>query len=126
MTYSAVLILPAALRDAGNQIAVALGHDGADPPDTYNVPLYPIGGGDEPTHYATHAWAQQKFKDDVEAAAAGTPPEGFTPEQAAAVTDVVAHLVYSFVPLGDIVAAAHFDSVASAHGLERQTISDGS
>lgn len=118
--YSAVLILPAALRDAGNQLAVALGHDQADPPDTYSVALCLIGGS-EPTHYGCHAWVTDGFKATIENAQQGQYPEGIDPELAA---PVVAALVVSFQPAGEIDASAHFEAVIASLGLEPQPAED--
>jgi hypothetical protein len=115
MQISAVLILPAALRDAGNQLAIALGHD-VPPGDTYNVPLYPIDG-DEPTHWGTHTFATAKFVTDVTAAQQGQYPDGINPEAAGV---VVAALLASFAPLDEVSPGEHFDSVAAANGLERR------
>lgn len=118
--YSAVLILPAALRDAGNQLAVALGHDQADPPDTYSVALCLIGGS-EPTHYGCHAWVTDGFKATIENAQQGQHPEGIDPELAA---PVVAALIVSFQPAGSVSPTEHFNSVATAQGLERYVEAD--
>jgi hypothetical protein len=117
--YSAVLILPASLRDSGNQLATALGHDEAEPPDTYNVPLFPIGAGVEPTHYGTHTWATAAFKGLIEAAQSGAFPEGL--ESAA---PLVAELITSFTLRSEADASAHFDAIAAAHGLERRGVSE--
>jgi hypothetical protein len=113
--YSAVLFLPAYLREAGNQLAAALGHDDADPPDTYNVPLFAIGGGGVPTHFGCHAWATLEFKTLVETAQAGSIPEGLEDS-----TPVVAGLIASFMLRSEIDSCEHFDAIAAAHGLERR------
>src|SRR5690349_5586056 len=79
--YSAVLILPADLRTAGDALSVAMGH--ANPGvSTYSVPLCSIGGG-EPTHYACNPWVTAGFKAEIEAAQQGQWPENFTAEMIA-------------------------------------------
>ena len=114
MSHSAVLILPAALRDAGNQLAVAMGHDGAQEPNTYNIPLSADGTG-EPTHYGTHAWATDAFRVTIEAAKGGNYPPGME-----AAAPVVEALIASFRYRKDTDASEHFDSVAASNGLERR------
>lgn len=116
MRYSAVLILPAAFRDDGNQLAAVLGHDEANPPDTYNVPLFKIGDDGEPTHFGTHAWVTEAFRATIEDGQNGKFPAGLEGAE-----PVVGALVASFAPLDETDASAHFDSVASAHALERRT-----
>jgi len=106
------LILPAALREAGSQLAISMGHD-VPPGDTFSVALVPIGGS-EPTHYGCHTWATEAFKATIEAALQGNFPEGL--EGAA---PVVAALIASFVARGKTEPSAQFDGVAAANGLER-------
>lgn len=116
MSWSTVMILPAELQAAGNLLAIALGHDGSGPPGrTFALPLCPIGG-EEPTHYGCEATATDTFKAVIEAAQQGQYPDGIDPELA---EPVVAALIVSFQPAGEISASAHFDSVATANGLAR-------
>lgn len=111
-SYSAVLILPAAQRDAGNQLAIAMGHD-VPPGSTYSVPLSPIGGG-QPTHYGCRADVTEAFKATIEAA-----QQGSFPEHLEGAAPVVAALIASFLakPL-PYSPAEHFEGVAHQNGLE--------
>ena len=112
--HSVVLILPAHLRDAGNRVACALGHDEL-PGHTYSVPLTT---GEGVTHYGCHTWAQQSFVDLLSAAAGGELPDlpwadyGLTE---ADVVDVVEALIASY----RIGAAPreHWVEVLVEHGL---------
>lgn len=105
MNWSTVLIIPAALRDAGNQVAEAMGWGTGN----YSVPLSPAGS--EPaTHYGLHAWASEQFKAWVE----GTEP---LPEGMEAAQPVIDALIYSF--RADLMNAEHFDTVAAANNLQR-------
>lgn len=61
-----VLIVPAALMDDANSIAVSLGYDVA-PGKTYSVPL--SGDGQQPaTHYGCHTWTDGAFAGMLSAA----------------------------------------------------------
>ena len=97
---SAVLILPAAYRDAGNALSAEMGWQpvGADP-GTYSIPLCT---GDTLTHWGCRADVTQGFIDMVE-----NPPE-----DAAA---LVAVLVYDWRVTGD--PHTHFLDVITANGL---------
>ena len=100
---STVLIIPAALRDAGNGVVEAMGWG----PDNYAVPLSPAGA--EPaTHYGLHAWASGPFQGWVE----GTEP---LPEGMESAQPVIAALIASFRPDGD--QRGHFADVLAANGL---------
>ncbi len=115
MRQSAVLILTAALRDAGNQLAVAMGHDTADPPNTYCVPLCPNGEG-APTHYGTHTWVTDGFRATIEAAQGGTYP-AWPPEMLALAQEVIGGLIASFEELDARAPSEHFNAVAAGQGL---------
>lgn len=117
----ATLILPSALRDAGNQLAVALGHDDADPPDTYNVPLVPIGET-EPTHYGTSTPVTEGFEAMILAAQQGS-YDGLPAEIVPLAQSVIAGLLADFTSI-DAIPGEHFDSVAAAQGLERYVAPD--
>ena len=117
----AALILPSALRDAGNQLAVALGHDEADPPDTYNVPLYAIGESGEPTHFGTSTLVTPGFEAMIVAAKQGTYPE-WPPEMLALAQAIIPDLISDFTD-NDASPSAHFDATAAAQGLERREAS---
>jgi hypothetical protein len=108
---SAVLILPADLRDAGNALSVAMGHG-----STYKIPLAPPESA-EPTHYGTHSMVSTSFQEMIEAAKLGEWPEHFTPEMIALAEPVVAALITSFVPDGEAAIGERLPSVAAAHGL---------
>jgi hypothetical protein len=118
----AALILPSALRDAGNQLAAALGHDEADPPNTYNVPLYPIGGGDEPTHFGTSTAVTEGFEDMILASQQGQYPE-WPSELLTLAQSVVGGLASDFTGM-DANAREHFDGFAASLGVERRLVSE--
>lgn len=115
MRQSAVLILPAALRDAGNQLAAAMGHDTADPPNTYCVPLCPNGDGD-PTHYGTHTWVTPEFAAMINSAKLGIYPP-WQPELVVLAQSVVGGLIGSFEPLDARAPSDHFNAVAAENGF---------
>lgn len=118
---SAVLILPAHLRDAGDALSVAMGHadEGAS---TYVVPLSAPNGG-EPTHYACHAWATDGFRSTIEAAQQGNYPD-WPSAMVALAQIVIGGLAASFQLDGETTSAEHFDGFAASQGLERWTASD--
>lgn len=107
--YSVVMLIPANLRAAANQLAEGLGHG----PDNFYTPL--SADGSEPaTHYGCFTAAQQSFIDLLTAAGGGQLPEieGMTPEEVGAVlmsltTDVAT----------GVVASEHVRSVLEAQGL---------
>jgi hypothetical protein len=119
MRRLAALILPAELRDAGNQLAVALGHDDADPPDTYNVPLYAIGEVGEPTHFGTSTLVTPGFEVMISAAKQGTYPE-WPSEMLTLAQAIIPDLIADFTE-NDASPSEHFDAVAAANGLERRS-----
>ena len=100
---SAVLILPAAYRDAGNDLSAEMGWQpvGADP-GTYSIPLMT---GDTLTHWGCRADVTQTFIGMVE-----NPPQ-----DAAA---LVAVLVYDWRVTGD--PHGHFVDVIAGLGLTVQ------
>jgi hypothetical protein len=76
--YSVVLLIPAAVQAAGNQVAEGLGHG----PHNFSVAL--SSDGSEPaTYYGCRTQAQQSFIDLLTAAGEGTLPEieGMTPQE---------------------------------------------
>lgn len=115
MRSSAVMILPAAMRDAGNQLAIALGHDVA-PGNTYNIPFRAIGGSD-PTHYGTHTLVTEGFRQTIEAAQGGAYP-AWPPELLALAQSVVPHLITSFKGVDEMAATEHVAEVLAANDLE--------
>lgn len=78
---SLVLILPAAHRDQGNAIAVAIGHD-VPPGHTYSVPLSSDGSAPA-THYGCRTWASPGFVAAIEIARTGVVPDGTASQIAA-------------------------------------------
>ena len=97
---SAVLILPAAYRDAGNDLSAEMGWQpvGADP-GTYSIPLM---SGDTLTHWGCRADVTQGFIDMV---------ENPTPE----VQPLIDVLIYDWRVTGD--PHTHFLDVITANGL---------
>ena len=57
--YSLALMVPDALREKGNLLACALGHDQL-PGNTFSVEVS-TSGGYPATHYACHSWVQSSF-----------------------------------------------------------------
>jgi hypothetical protein len=115
--HSAVLILPIALRDAGDQLAELMGWG----PQAYTIPLASEGAG-EPTHYGLRADAQPSFLAMLQGAASGAVPDGAPPEL---VATVVADLIADFSPDPAnpdkhlLWGSDHLDAVCAAHGLTR-------
>ena len=100
---SAVLILPAAYRDAGNDLSAEMGWQPVDAdPGTYSIPLCT---GDTLTHWGCRADVTQGFIDMV---------ENPTPE----VQPLVDVLVYDWRVTGD--PYGHFVDVIAAQGLTVQ------
>lgn len=109
---SLVLILPAEYRDAGNALAVALGHD-VKPGNTYSVPL--SASGDAPaTHYGCHAWSTDEFVRTIDNAHAGNIPQGL-PSGTLKLLDA---LVSSAQPDTE-ESALHFEMVLAENNLQR-------
>jgi len=76
--YSVVLLIPAAVQAAGNQVAEGLGHG----PNNFSVAL--SADGSEPaTYYGCRTQAQESFIQLLTAAGEGTLPEieGMTPQE---------------------------------------------
>jgi hypothetical protein len=117
---SLVLTLPAAHRDSGNAIAVALGHDVA-PGNTYSVPL--SADGVEPaTHYGCRTWASPGFVAAIEIARNGVVPDGTAPQIAAMGLSIRAQHPETLAALiADAretdAAYEHWSDVLAAHGL---------
>ena len=101
--FSAVLILPEAYRQAGNDLSASMGWQpvGAEP-GTYSVPLMT---GDVLTHWGCRADVTQGFIDMVVS----------PPEDAAA---LVAVLIYDFRVTGD--PYQHFMDIIGENGLTVQ------
>lgn len=117
MSISCVLILPASLREKGNQLAEAMGWG----PDNYSVPLSPAGHG-KPTHYGLHAWAGKEFMALLGGVAAGdAPPEALGEYPAKGLKAVMAGLVISFRD----DAEAHFSEALKEQGLWRVSPPEG-
>lgn len=124
--HSAVLIVPAALRDKANALGAALAYG----PQSYTVPLGPEGA---PTHYGAHTWAADDFFARIAGARTGVLPpadwaaHGLTP---ADVAEVLAALHVSApgspldpegAPYGD--PSTHFAAVLVEHGLNPMSVS---
>ena len=80
--YSVVLLIPAAVQAAANQVAEGLGHG----PNNFSVPL--SSDGSEPaTRYGCRTQAQQSFIDLLTAVGGGELPtiEGMSPKEVAEV-----------------------------------------
>lgn len=120
MPLSMTLILPAEHRDAGNAIAIALGHD-VEPGYTYSVPLSATGV--EPaTHYGCRAWVQRGFALLVAMAQGTQPPEGTAPDLIAMAQSVAAQWSDTIAALiADVRETSepyqHWMDVLGAHGL---------
>lgn len=100
---SAVLILPAAYRQAGNDLSAEMGWQPQDAePGTYSVPLMT---GDTLTHWGCRADVTQTFIGMVENPTANTQP----------LIDV---LIYDFRVTGD--PYTHFMEVIAENGLTIQ------
>lgn len=116
MRSSAVLILPAVARDAGNALAIALGHD-VPPGNTYNIPFATSGGDGSPTHYGTHTLVTDDFQQMIVAAKGGNYP-AWPAELLALAQSVVPQLIASFKGVDDMPAPDHVAEVLAANGLE--------
>ena len=105
---SAVLIIPASLRDQANALGEAMGWG----PDNYSVPLS-ASGSEPPTHFGLHAWAQPSFAAMLAGVAQGDVPEvpGLS---AAQVAEVVGALIVSFAE----IAGWHWERVLADNGLQ--------
>jgi len=116
---SCVLILPAALQAAGNAMSVALNHGD----NTYSVPLCT---GDVVTHYGAHAWVQQSFIDQIQAASQGLIPsellvldeEGNPPISLADLQSILSNLIITTQEGGD--PQTHWQGTLAANGLAVQ------
>ena len=101
--HSAVLILPAAYREAGNALSAEMGWQPVDAdPGTYSIPLLT---GDTLTHWGCRADVTQSFIDMV---------ENPSPE----VQPLIDVLIYDFRVTGD--PHTHFLDVITANGLTVQ------
>ena len=101
---SAVLILPAAYRDAGNAFGVAQGWGN----DNFSVPLSATGL-DPATHYGCRAEVDQAFIDSV---------ENPTPEA----EPLVAVMIYSFED--NVQPYDHWIATLAENGLTRVEVDD--
>lgn len=123
-TLSIVMIVPASLRDIGNRLSCALGHDTL-PGNTFSIPL--SADGSEPaTHYGCRTAAQQSFADLLSAAGQGVLPDIDWTEYGLTVEDigaVLARLIADVRPAED--ADGHFDAAAAGHGLARVMPAEG-
>ena len=106
-THSAVLILPAAYREAGNAMSASMGWQPVDAtPGTYSVPLMT---GDVLTHWGCRADVTQRFMDMI-----ANPTEETQP-----LIDV---LIYDFRVTGD--PYQHFMDILADNGLTVQQPAD--
>lgn len=105
--FSAVLILPAALKDAGDAVAQAMGWGQI----AYTIPL---GADDTVTHYACRADVSEQFTRWI---------KGDDPLPDPSIAPVVSALIWDFSPdLSDpekprLWGRAHLDAVLAANGL---------
>ena len=105
--HSAVLILPAAYRDAGNAMSASMGWQPEDAvPGTYSVPLMT---GDVLTHWGCRADVTQRFMDMIANPTPETQP----------LIDV---LIYDFRVTGD--PYQHFMDIITDNGLTVQQPAD--
>lgn len=104
---SATILLPAAMREAGNTLAAQMGwQEPGDEPGTFNMP---VTSGDGVTHWGTRA---QIEPDGALMTLVANPPEGAEALAAAMILDVDTEGQHES-------GAAHFDAVLAAHGLAR-------
>ena len=109
--YSVVLLIPAAVQAAANQVAEGLGHG----PSNFSVPL--SADGSEPaTWFGCRTQAQQSFIDMLTAAGQGQLPEieGMTPQEVGA---VLVQLQADVSTSED--GYTHFQRVLTEKGLQR-------
>ena len=105
--YSAVLILPAAYRDAGNAMSASMGWQPEDAvPGTYSVPLMTV---DTLTHWGCRADVTQRFADMLANPTPETQP----------LIDV---LIYDLRVTGD--PYQHFMDIITENGLTVQQPAD--
>ena len=115
--HSAVLILPMALKQAGDMIGAAMGWG----PQSYSIPLA-ADGASEATHIGLRADVHPAFIAMIEAAKAGHYPDAL-PE--AILAPVINALIADFSPAPSdpeksaLWGADHFDAVCAAHGLQK-------
>lgn len=115
--HSAVLILPMALKDAGDQIGAAMGWG----PVSYSIPLA-AEGASEATHVGLRADVQPTFIDMIVAAGQGVYPEAVP---GAVLRPVIEALIADFSPDPSdpekpvLWGADHLEAVCAAHGLTR-------
>lgn len=99
---SAVLIIPAAMRDAANAVGMAMGWG----PDNYTIPL--ASDGSTVTYYGCRTYVSEEFIAMLE-----------TPPPIPGAEDVIAALI---VDLNDTLAPwDHADAAFAAAGLVRAT-----
>jgi hypothetical protein len=116
--YSVVLICPADLREQGNLLACAFGHD-VLPGQTFSVAVS-AGGGEPATHYGCRAIAQQSFIDLFTGAAQGQLPPIPWGDFGLTEADVLAllpALIFDARPAAQ--SEGQFDDVCTANGLAR-------
>ena len=114
--HSAVLILPMALKNAGDQIGAAMGWG----PVSYSIPLA-SEDATEPTHIGLRADVQPSFVDMIAAAKDGHYPDAL-PERL--LGPVIASLIADFSPDPSdpekpvLWGADHLEAVCAANGLK--------
>jgi hypothetical protein len=109
--YSVVLLIPASVQTAGNQIAAGIGHG----PSNFSVALSE-NGSQPATWYGCRAQAQQSFIDLLTAVGQGELPiiQGMTPQE----VGTVLMQLQADVNVG-VDGYAHFNQVIDAAGLKR-------
>lgn len=114
MEYSAVLILPAALKDAGDAVAQAMGWGHV----AYTIPLS-NDGGETVTHYAGRADVSEQFVRWI---------KGDDPLPDPSIAPVIDALIWDFSPDPSdeesprLWGRDHLDAVLAAQGM---TVWDG-
>lgn len=116
MLNSLVMLLPAAQRQAGDDLSAAFGHADAGV-STFTVPLS-ASGQDPATHYGCHAWATDQFIAELDAAQAGTLTPLSPGVTAVDLQSLVSIIVRSVKPV-DYDPSAHFAEAVAAMGLQR-------
>lgn len=116
--YSAVVIVPLALREKANRLTCALGYDQL-PGHTFSIGMRNVATGPI-THYGCRTWAKQQFIDIISGAGEGSLPDdidweafGLTPED---VAKIVRDKIHDVRPAGEY--ANHLEDVAAQEGFE--------
>ena len=112
---SAVMIVPAALRDTANTIASGL----AWGPSNFSRAVR-TSGATETTHFALHAAATPNLTQIVQGAGLAQVPEGLDVATGLTTAQILAcfgAMVVSIEPTGQRTAYEHFAAVLAANGM---------